>query len=146
MIQKSINSSSVAKVNYRASMVIKVPGQSLYNLTLSTLNGNIIKPLINDSVIIASTNNGRIDIKDNNATSIDASSQNGNVNISLIQGTLFKVDATSANGHVTYQGIAMNTSTQTTNHLTGNTTAGSGDLTLTLSTANGNVTIDYSSE
>jgi DUF4097 and DUF4098 domain-containing protein YvlB len=130
-------------VNYNANIIIKLPTTSQYNLTLSTLNGNIIKPQINDTIIVATTDNGYIDIQDDNATSISASSQNGNVNISLVQGTLFQVDATSANGHVSYQGIAMNTSIQTTQHLKGNTTSGLGNLILNLSAANGNVELDY---
>ena len=131
------------KVNYNANIIIKLPTTSQYNLTMSTLNGNIVKPQINDTTIVANTNNGYIDIQDDNATSISASSQNGNVKLSLVQGTLFQVDATSANGHVSYQGIAMNTSIQTTQHLKGNTTGGFGNLKLNLSTANGNVSIDY---
>jgi hypothetical protein len=65
------------------------------------------------------------------------------VKVSLVEGTLFQVDANSANGHVTYQGIAMNTSIQTDTHLKGNTTAGPGELNLNLSSANGNVTVEY---
>jgi len=131
------------KVNYIAIIVIKLPINSQYNLTLSTLNGNIIKPQLNDTTISASTNNGSIDIKEDNATSIDASSQNGSIKISLTEGTLFQIDASSSNGQVTYQGIAMNTSIQTTHHLKGNTTNGLGNLNLKLSTANGNITIEY---
>ena len=131
------------KVNYRSSITIKLPSSSQYNLTLSTLNGNIIKPLLNDMNIVATTNNGYIDIKDDNASSIDASSLNGNVNINLLKGTLFQVDANTANGHVTCQGIAMDTTIQTTTHLKGNTTDGIGYLNITLSLANGNATIEY---
>jgi DUF4097 and DUF4098 domain-containing protein YvlB len=131
------------KVNYMSSITIKLPIASQYNLTLSTLNGNIIKPLLNNSYVVATSNNGYIDIKDDNAASIVASSQNGNVNIRLANDTLFQVDANTANGHVTYQGIAMNTTIQTTTHLKGSTTDGSGHLNLILSSANGNVTIEY---
>lgn len=131
------------KVNYRASITIKLPSTSQYNLNLSTLNGNIIKPLLNDLKVVATSCNGYIDISDDNATSIAASTLNGNVNIHLSKDTLFQVDASTANGHVSYQGIALNTSIQTTTHLQGNTTAGLGHLNLTLSSANGNVTIEY---
>jgi DUF4097 and DUF4098 domain-containing protein YvlB len=131
------------RVNYNADIIIKLPTTSQYNLSLNTLNGDIIKPQINDTAVFAITNNGDIHIQDDNATSISASSQNGNVNLSLVQGTLFQVDATGANGQVSYQGIAMNTSIQTTQHLRGSTTEGLGKLTLNLSTANGNVAIDY---
>jgi DUF4097 and DUF4098 domain-containing protein YvlB len=140
---KIVNPNNQLKVNYRASITIKLPITSQYNLTLNTLNGNIIKPLLNDMSLKATTNNGYIDIKDDNATSIEASSLNGNVKVSLVEGTLFQVDANTANGQVTYQGIAMSTSMQTNTHLKGNTHAGSGDLNLNLSTANGNVTIEY---
>jgi DUF4097 and DUF4098 domain-containing protein YvlB len=95
---------------------------------------------------VATSANGYVDIKDDNATSIEASSLNGNVNIGLIKGTLFQVDANTANGQVTYQGIAMNTTIQTTTQLKGNTTDGLGHLNLTLSSANGNVTIEYLSQ
>ena len=131
------------KVNYRASLTIKLPNTSQYNLTLSTLNGNIIKPSLNDVNVVATSSNGYVDVTDDNATSIEASTLNGNVNIHLAKDTLFQVDANTANGHVTYQGIAMNTNIQTTTHLQGNTTNGLGHLNLTLSSANGNVTIDY---
>lgn len=131
------------KVNYRASITIKLPSTSQYDLNLSTLNGNIIKPLLNDVKVVATSCNGYIDISDNNATSIDASTLNGNVNIHLSKDTLFQVDANTANGHVTYQGIALNTNIQTATHLQGNTTDGLGHLNLTMSSANGNITIEY---
>ena len=131
------------KVNYLASIIIKLPNSSQYNLTLTTSNGNIIKPQLNDTTIIATTNNGSIDITDDNANSIDVSSQNGSIKISLSDGTLFKVDATTSNGQLSYQGIALNTSTQTATHLIGNTTNGLGNLNLILSTSNGNITIEY---
>lgn len=140
---KLVNSSNLLKANYRASLTLKLPSTSQYNLTLNTSNGNIIKSQLNDRVLTATTENGYIDIKDDNATSIQASSQNGNVKVSLVEGTLFQVDANTENGHVTYQGIAMTTSIQTSAHLKGNTTAGSGSLNLNLSSENGNVTIEY---
>jgi DUF4097 and DUF4098 domain-containing protein YvlB len=143
-VDAKIDDSSVQiRVNYRADITIKVPNTSQYNLTLKTLNGNIIKPQLDDTNIVAQTSNGYIDIYDDNATSIDASSDNGNVKISLAQGTLFQVDATTGNGHVTYQGIAMNTNIQTSTHLNGATTDGTGKLEMTLSSANGNVEIVY---
>jgi DUF4097 and DUF4098 domain-containing protein YvlB len=140
---KIADSNNQIRVNYRAHIIIKLPSSSQYNLTLNTLNGNIVKPQLNDNSIVATTFNGYIDIKDDNASSINASSLNGYVKIGLVQGTLFQVEATTANGQVTYQGIAMNTDIQTSTHLNGNTTAGIGHLNLALSTANGNVTIEY---
>ena len=140
------NSNGELRVNYRADILIKLPNTSKYNLTLQTQNGNIIKPLLNDIKVTASTANGKVDIKDDNCTTITASSQNGNVKISLVQGTLFSVEATTGNGNVSYQGIALNTTTQTSTHLSGNTSNGKGNLNLALSTANGNITIEYFSK
>jgi DUF4097 and DUF4098 domain-containing protein YvlB len=133
-------------VNHKADILIKLPSTSQYNLTLKTLNGNIIKPQLNDTTVDASTDNGYINIKDDNATSITAHSQNGNVKVSLAQGTLFSVDANTANGQVSYQGIALNTTTQTQTHLKGYTSNGAEQLNMTLSTANGNVVVEYFSK
>jgi DUF4097 and DUF4098 domain-containing protein YvlB len=83
------NPNNQLKVNYRASITIKLPSTSQYNLTLNTLNGNIVKPQLNDMTLKATTNNGYIDIKDDNATSIEASNLNGNVKVSLVEGTLY---------------------------------------------------------
>jgi len=141
--ETKLSTTNPLHVNYRATITIKVPDTDQCNLNLNTLNGNIIKSPINITTIIAATSNGRIDIKDENATSIKASSQNGNVNIELKQGTQFQVDATTANGHVTYQDIAMHTNIQTTTHLNGETSTGPGKMTLTLSSTNGDVTIQY---
>ena len=80
---KIADSNIQMRVNYRVDITIKVPNTSQYNLTLNTLNGNIIKPQLNDTTIVAQTNNGFIDISDDNAIAIDASSLNGNVEISL---------------------------------------------------------------
>jgi DUF4097 and DUF4098 domain-containing protein YvlB len=140
---KIINPNNQLKVNYRVTITIKLPNTSQYNLTLNTQNGNIIKPQLNDLTLKATTSNGYIDIKDDNATYIQASSLNGNVKVSLVQGTLFQLDANTANGHATYQGIAMNTNIQTSTYLNGSTTAGPGNLNLNLSTANGNVAVEY---
>ena len=131
-------------VNHKADIIIKLPNTSQYNLTLHTSNGNIIKPQLNDTIVIANTDNGNINMKDD--TSISAASQNGNVKISLVQDTLFTVDANTANGNVSYQGIALNTTTQTQTHFKGNTSSGAGNLNLTLPTANGNITIEYFSK
>jgi DUF4097 and DUF4098 domain-containing protein YvlB len=145
--EAKLTSNGVPAVNHNANIIIKLPSTSQYNLTLHTLNGNIIKPHnINDIIVIGKTENGNINIEDDNATSINAQSQNGNVKISLAQGTLFSVDANTSNGNVSYQGIAMNTTIQTQTHLKGNTSSGQGNLNLTLSTANGNVTLEYYSK
>jgi len=146
LAKAKLTDSTEIRVNYRASITVKLPNNGQYNLTLATLNGNIIKPLLNDKTVTATTNNGGIDLKDDNATSITASSLNGNVNIRLVQGTLFTVDATTANGQVTWQGIAMNINSQTATKLNAVTTQGTGNLDIKLSSANGNVSIEYFSK
>ncbi len=143
LITSATNLAQTASVNHRANILIKVPSTSRYNLTLTTANGNIIKPLLNDAKVVATTKNGDIDIKDGNAAELDAMSMNGNVRIGLTEGTLFQVAASVGNGNVSYQGIAMDTSIQTATRLKGATSGGEGNLTLTLLTANGNITIEY---
>jgi hypothetical protein len=64
----------------------------------------------------------------------------------LVQGTLFNVDANIANGNISYQGIAMNTTMQTQTQFKGNTSSGTGNLNLTLSAENGKITIEYYSK
>jgi len=130
-------------VNHYASLILKLPTTSQYNLTLITANGDIIKPQLNTTKVSASTNNGNIDIKDDNAASIEAITMNGNVKIGLAKDTLFQVAATVSNGNIAYQGIAMTTSVQTATHLKGATSAGEGNLFLTLMSANGNINIEY---
>jgi DUF4097 and DUF4098 domain-containing protein YvlB len=144
--EAKLNSNGEVTVNHNVDIIIKLPSVSQYNLTLHTLNGNIVKPQLNDMIVVSRTENGNINIEDDNATSINAVSQNGNVQIRLVQGTLFSVDANAANGKVTYQGIAMNTTIQTQTHLKGNTSSGTGNLNLALTTANGNITVEYYSK
>lgn len=138
-----LTDSTEIRVNYQATIIVKLPSDGQYNLTLSTINGNIIKPLLNDKTVTATTNNGNIDIKDDKATCITASSQNGNVNIRLAESALFTVDATTSNGQVSYQGIAMNINSQTATHINAVTTQGPGNLNIKLTSANGNVSIEY---
>jgi DUF4097 and DUF4098 domain-containing protein YvlB len=144
--EAKLNAHSELTVNHNAKIIIKLPSTSHYDLTLHTLNGDITKPQLNDTMVVCRTDNGNINIEDDNATSIDAVSQNGNVQISLVQGTLFNVDANAANGNISYQGIAMNTSMQTQTQFKGNTSSGIGNMSLTLSAENGNITIEYYSK
>ncbi|MCW4028698.1 MAG: hypothetical protein NWE92_03525 [Candidatus Bathyarchaeota archaeon] len=130
--------------NYKANLLIKVPNTNKYNLTLTTANGNIIKPQLNDTTVVATTNKGNIDIKDGGASEIDAMTLNGNINIGLMQNTLFQVAASVGNGKITHQGISLDTSTDTATRLMGTTTGGKGNLTLALVSGNGDITVEYS--
>lgn len=129
--------------NYKADLILNLPNTSIYNLTLNTLNGNIIKPQINDAKVAASTSNGNIDIKDGGATEIDAMAVNGNVKISLTQGTLFQVAASVGNGHITHQGITLDADPDSATRLKGATLGGEGKLSLALNSGNGNIAIEY---
>ena len=111
-------------VNYKASLIVNLPSNSRYNLTLTTPNGNI-------------------DTQGSNSNEINAITGNGNVNIGLTQNTLFQVTATTVNGHITHQGITLDTDTDTTTRLKGATSAGEGNLTLSLMSGNGNIAIEY---
>jgi hypothetical protein len=129
--------------NYMANLLIKVPNTSKYNLTLTTANGDIIKPQLNDNTVVATTNKGNIDIKDGGANEIDAMTLNGNINIGLTQDTLFQVAASVGNGKITHQGISLDTSTDTSTRLMGTTVGGEGNLTLALVSGNGDITVEY---
>jgi DUF4097 and DUF4098 domain-containing protein YvlB len=128
---------------HTADLLIKLPNTSRYNLTLTTLTGDITKPQLNDSKVVATTSNGNINLKGDNCTELDAMSMNGNVKIGLAKGTLFQVAASVGNGIVSYHGIALDTSVQTVTRLKGATSLGEGNLTLTLLAGNGNITIEY---
>ena len=111
-------------VNYKASLIVNLPNNSRYNLTLTTPNGNI-------------------NIQGSNSNEINAITGNGNVNISLTQNTLFQVTATTVNGNITHQGIPLDADTETTTRLKGATSDGEGNLTMALMSGNGNIAIEY---
>jgi DUF4097 and DUF4098 domain-containing protein YvlB len=140
----TLQSSGAQASDYKASLLINLPNTSSYNLTLTTVNGDIIKPQLNDATVVATTNNGNIDLKDGISSSeIDAMTLNGNIKIGLTQGTLFKVTASVGNGNITHQGIQLDASTETATRLKGATSEGDGKLDLSLISGNGNVAISY---
>jgi cytoskeletal protein RodZ len=111
-------------VNYKANLIVNLPNNSRYNLTLTTPNGNI-------------------DIQGSNSNEINAMTANGNVNIDLSQNTLFQVTASTVNGNITHQGITLDASTETSTRLNGATSAGEGNLILALMSGKGNIAIEY---
>jgi DUF4097 and DUF4098 domain-containing protein YvlB len=139
----SAQESAYTSADHAANLLIKLPTTSQYNLTLLTGKGDIIKPQLNDIKVAASTANGNINIEDGSCASIEAVSMNGNVRIGLAKETLFQVAASVGNGHIVYEGIAMNATIQSETRLKGATSAGMGTLELTLMSANGNITIEY---
>lgn len=109
---------------YEADLTINLPSSGVYNLTVTT-------------------NNGNINIQPSTSHSITAMTYNGNVNINLQQDMLFEVAASVGNGNITHQGINLNATTDTTTRLEGTTIGGAGNLVLALNTGNGNITIKY---
>ena len=130
--------------DYSAILTLKLPVSFSYNLTLITSNGDIIKPDLNGAKVAVSTMNGDITISDgDDCRSIDATCMNGNLKIRLVQGTQFSVVASIGNGEINYQGIPLDTSTQSATRLKGSTTGGEGNLTVSLMTGNGNIKLQY---
>ena len=130
--------------DYSATLTLKLPTSRSYNLTLLTSNGNIVTPDLQGDKVAASTLNGDITISDSgDSYSIDATCMNGNIKIRLAQGSLFSVTASIGNGEIDYQGIPLDTSTQSATRLKGSTTAGEGNLTVSLMTGNGNIKLQY---
>jgi DUF4097 and DUF4098 domain-containing protein YvlB len=110
-----------------ANIIVKVPRGTHYDLTLNTMNGNVIVPGISGASF----------------SRIDAATMNGDVNIKLHEGTLFYVDASTMNGRVRHGYIHMAPVTENDRTLIGPTEAGSGSLQMTLSTMNGDIGISY---
>jgi DUF4097 and DUF4098 domain-containing protein YvlB len=143
-VKASMSNSSHSLVgNYKADITIKLPTNSKYNLTLTTQNGDIIKPQLNDVSVVARTGNGNINIKDAGANVILGQTQNGNINVALAQGTLFQTNAVSGNGKVSHDDIGMITTFENGSHLIGATSLGQGNLNMTLSASNGNIALTY---
>jgi hypothetical protein len=116
---------SVNQANaYEADLVINLPSNGVYNITVTT-------------------NNGNINIQPSTSRSITAMTYNGNVDINLQQGTLFEVAASVGNGNISHQGINLNTTTDTATRLEGTTAGGAGNLVFALNSGNGDITIKY---
>lgn len=144
LITNAQNLGDPSSAFYTADLTLKLPTTSQYNLTLGTANGNISKPQLNDLKVAASTLNGNITLTDNDGCiDMGATAMNGNIQISLAQGTLFQVTASVGNGKIDTQGIALDTSTQSATRLQGATTSGEGTLNLSLVTGNGTIKLQY---
>jgi DUF4097 and DUF4098 domain-containing protein YvlB len=122
---------------------VKVPRNATINLSLQTLNGDVIVPALNGNGLEAHSNNGNIDLTIKNNSAINADTLNGNINVKLQDGTLFSVDASTMNGKVGHGQIHMASDKETSTQLIGHTEAGSGSLNMYLRTMNGNIEISY---
>lgn len=124
----TINAAAALQINngvaYTANLVINVPRTSIYNLTLTTHNGNV---------------NVQVD----KSREIGAITDNGNIYVNLPQNTKFQVTASVANGKISHQGITMTANPDSATRLLGNTVGGLGNLTMTFMSGNGDITLGY---
>ena len=90
------------------------------------------------------TRNGRIEVDTLQiAGTLKADTWNGRIQVTLPGDTLFKVDASTWNGQIKHNTIPMIATTDKKTQLTGYTQGGEGNLTLTLTTRNGEIDISY---
>jgi len=131
--------------NHSADLLIKLPLDSQYNLTLLSGNGDITLSKLNLNKVRASTTQGNINIESSDSTtSIEALSMNGGIRIALAKDTLFYVAATVVGtGSIEYFGIDLDTEIATQTRLKASTSAGEGNLILTLMSTNDKITIEY---
>jgi DUF4097 and DUF4098 domain-containing protein YvlB len=111
-------------VTYTANLIVNVPSNSNYNLTLTTHNGNV---------------NVQVD----KSSEIGVITDNGNIQVSVPQNTQFQATASVANGKISHQGITMDANPDSTSRLKGTTTGGAGNLVMTLMSGNGDITLSY---
>jgi DUF4097 and DUF4098 domain-containing protein YvlB len=150
MLYEAIHQNPACCSSYRYCCVLsgyllisEYTANSKCNLTLTTQNGNVIKSQLNDISVVARCGNGNIDIKDGAANMILGQTGNGNINVALTQRIRFTVNALTGNGDVTKQGIDMATTVENPSHIVGVTSAGAGNLKMTLSAGNGNIALTY---
>ncbi|MCL2359786.1 MAG: DUF4097 domain-containing protein [Nitrososphaerota archaeon] len=144
LITSAKGSKNYINPQHTADLLIKLPASSQYTLMLLSGSGDIIIPKLNINKVSVSTTKGNINIKnDGNSNSIEAISMNGNIQIGLAKNTLFQVAASVENGTIEHPEITLNTEEKTALRLKGTTSAGEGTLSLTLMSANGNITIAY---
>jgi DUF4097 and DUF4098 domain-containing protein YvlB len=130
-------------INHGANVIVKVPKNSTYNLTITTSNGKVTVPQLNGTRMVIDTSNGDVDITAGNYSVIDAASSNGDIGVKLQNGTQFFVDASTSNGRVRHGMIHMLPDSETDTSLVGYTESGHGNLRMVLQTSNGDVDISY---
>jgi DUF4097 and DUF4098 domain-containing protein YvlB len=130
-------------INHGANVIVKVPKNSTYNLTITTSNGKVIVPELNGTRMVIDTSNGDVSITAGNYSAIDATSSNGGIDVKLQNGTQFFVDASTSNGRIRHGTIHMLPDVDTDKSLVGYTESGRGNLRLILQTSNGNIDVSY---
>lgn len=142
-VAKLANTDEKPVVNHGANIIVKVPKNSTYNLTITTSNGKVVVPRLNGSRMVIATSNGNIDIAAGTQALIDAASSNGDIAVKLLNGTEFFVDASTSNGQVRHGTIPIKSGSSTAKTLVGYTEAGNGNLRMALQTSNGDIDIRY---
>jgi hypothetical protein len=88
--------------------------------------------------------NGKIEVDTLQAAgTLNADTWNGRIDVMLPRDTLFTIDANTWNGQISHSSIPITATTDKRTQLIGYTTGGRGNLTLTLTTRNGEINIGY---
>jgi len=135
LVKETVNGSSttivaaascpnIQEIAYHANLIIKLPKSATYNLTLTT-------------------NSGDVNVQIQKASEVGVITDEGNIQVTLPQNTLFQVAASVANGEISHQGITLDASVDSTTRLKGATPDGEGNLVLTLMSGYGNIAINY---
>jgi DUF4097 and DUF4098 domain-containing protein YvlB len=122
---------------------ISLNGGKYDTVNMNTLGGNIYASYEATNATF-NTLGGNIEIDTTQtAGKIDANTAGGNIDVRLPSSTLFSVDASTFGGRVRHGTIHMTASKESDWQLTGQTEAGTGDLSIRLHTAGGNIDINY---
>jgi DUF4097 and DUF4098 domain-containing protein YvlB len=124
---------------------VSLNGGSYDTVRMETFNGNVEAMggyESNNATLI--NRNGRIEVDTlQTAGTLNADTWNGRIDVTLPMDTLFTVDASTWNGQISHSLIPMTATTDKKTQLIGYTTGGRGNLTLTLTTRNGEIDIGY---
>jgi DUF4097 and DUF4098 domain-containing protein YvlB len=122
---------------------IELNGANYETITANTAGGDI-NAEYDAKKAVFDTLGGEIvlNAKQTNGT-IKANTAGGDVRVTLPEGTLFTVDASTMGGRVTHGSIQMDATDETRTRLDGHTQNGAGNLDITLKTMGGNVEISY---
>jgi hypothetical protein len=124
---------------------VNINGGSYDMIRMETYNGDVQaigSYETNNATLI--TRNGKIEVDTlQTAGTLNADTWNGRIEVTLSKDTLFNVDASTWNGQVKHNAIPMIATTDKKTQLIGYTEGGVGNLTLTLTTRNGEIDINY---
>jgi hypothetical protein len=124
---------------------VNLNGGNYDSIHMETYNGNVeAMGSYESNNVTLITRNGRIEVDTlQTAGTLNADTWNGRIKVTLPRDTLFKVEASTWNGQVHHNTIPMVATTDKKTQLIGYTNGGTGNLTLTLTTRNGEIDINY---